>query len=266
MPKRAEREESPPDAGDSESKGATPRARKVQRHRGYRKMAAHSGYSATIPSAAAARDVTANILSVNEVIRACKWAPRLPKSVSYGSDTNEYADRLQLAMEESLPPKSAEVIRGSVEVFARQAMNDAVQRAFDAGTARVSVNNMMAALRPVAPSLRYTFMTPMGLIRHAQTTLIGSEDAQSPALAVSATDEATIKTEVSAIRAQVALSNKKKGEADERKAKRKARREELQKQREKANVERCAARKLDGGSCSAGGVWRVHPNPNKKYR
>ena len=112
-------------------------------------------------------------------------------------------------------------------------MNDAVQRAFDAGTARVSVNNMMAALRPVAPSLRYTFMAPMGLIRHAQTTLIGSEDAQSPALAVSATDEATIKMEVSAIRAQVAMSNKKKGEADERKAKRKARREELQKQREK---------------------------------
>ena len=234
MPKRAEREESPPDAGESESKGTTPRARKVQRHRGYRKVATHSGYSATIPSTAAARDVTANILSVNEVIRACKWAPRLPKSVSYGSDTSEYADRLQLAMEESLPPKSAEVIRGSVEVFARQAMNDAVQRAFDAGTARVSVNNMMAALRPVAPSLRYTFMAPMGLIRHAQTTLIGSEDAQSPALAASPTDEAAIKTEASTIRAQVALSNKKKGEAEERKAKRKARREELKKQREAA--------------------------------
>ena len=91
---------------------------------------------------------------------------------------------------------------------------------------------MMSALRPVAPSLRYTFMAPMGLIRHAQTTLVGSDDAQSPALAASAKDEAAIKTEVSAIRAQVALATKRKGEAEARKAKRKERREELRKKRE----------------------------------
>tara|TARA_B100000902_G_scaffold312975_1_gene303291 strand:- start:40 stop:777 length:738 start_codon:yes stop_codon:yes gene_type:complete len=233
MPKRTERDESPPDAEDeTASKGPTLRGRKVAKHRGYRHIATRSGYSATIPSADAARDVTANILSVNEVIRACKWAPRLPKTTSYGSNIDEYADRLQLAMEESLPPGSASEIRASVEVFARRAMNDAVQRAFDAGVSRVSTNLMMSALRPVAPSLRYTFMAPMGLVRHAQTTLIGPEDAQSPALAASPTDEATLKTEASTIRAQVALSNKKKGEAEERKVKRKARREELQKQRE----------------------------------
>lgn len=232
MPKRTERDESPPDAEDETSKGTTPRGRKVAKHRGYRHIATRSGYSATIPSADASRDVTSNIVSVNEVIRACKWAPRLPKSVSYGSNVGEYTDRLQLATEESLPPKSAEVIRASVEVFARRAMNDAVQRVFDAGASRVSVNVMMSALRPVAPSLRYTFMAPMGLIRHAQTTLIGSDDAQSPALAASAKDEAAIKTEVSAIRAQVALATKRKGEAEARKAKRKERREELRKKRE----------------------------------
>lgn len=230
MPKRTEREEETTDT----VKKTTLRGRKVAKHRGYRHIATRGGFSAVVPSADAARDVTANVLSVNEVIRACKWAPRLPKSISYGSNVDEYADRLQLAMEESLPPKSAEVIRASVEVFARRAMNDAVQRAFDAGASRVSTSAMMAALRPAAPSLRYTFMAPLGLVRHAQTTLIGSEETQSPALAASPTDEAAIKTETSAIRSQVALANKKRGEAEERKAQRKARREELRQQREAA--------------------------------
>ena len=206
MPKRTEREEEPTDT----VKKTTLRGRKVAKHRGYRHIATRGGFSAVVPSADAARDVTANVLSVNEVIRACKWAPRLPKSISYGSNVDEYADRLQLAMEESLPPKSAEVIRASVEVFARRAMNDAVQRAFDAGASRVSTSAMMAALRPAAPSLRYTFMAPLGLVRHADD-LIGSEETQSPALAASPADEAAIKTETSAIRSQVALANKKRG-------------------------------------------------------
>lgn len=236
MPKRTDRDESPPDAEDEPetSKGPTLRGRKVARHKGYRHIATRSGYSATIPSADASRDVTTNILSINETIRACKWAPRIPNSTSYGSNIDEYADRLQLAMEESLPPLSAAVVRASAEVFARRAMNDAVQRAFDAGVSRVSASVMMSALRPVAPSLRYTFMAPMGLIRHAQTTLIGPEDAQSPALAASPTDESGIKAEATTTRAQMTLSNKKKKEVAERKAKRKERREELQKQRDEA--------------------------------
>ena len=195
------------------------RSRAVARRKGYRSLATRGGFSPNLASADASRDVTSNIISVNEAIRACKWAPSLANAVTYGATLDEYKERVALATE-SLPKGPASVYRASIEVFARKVMNDAVQRAFDGQAKRVSANTMMAVLRPVAPSLRFSFVAPQGLVRHAQTTIIGTEERKAPALGVHPMDEAQMKAEQAMLPKQIEHDKLIKKKIAERKAKR----------------------------------------------
>jgi len=196
------------------------RRRAVARRKGYRFLAHRAGYSAQVPSANAARDVTANLISLPETVRMCRWKPRMPNAVTYGGNMAEYKARMKLATE-SLPPKPAAVVRASIEVFARRAMNEAVQRAFDAGKTRVSATIMASVLRPVAPALDFSYMAPMGLIRHAQTTIIGSEDKRGPALGALGNDEMQMKAESAILPKQIDYDKQETKRAADKKAARK---------------------------------------------
>ena len=196
------------------------RRRAVARRKGYRFLAHRAGYSAQVPSANAARDVTANLISLPETVRMCRWKPRMPNAVTYGGNMTEYKARMKLATE-SLPPKPAAVVRASIEVFARRAMNEAVQRAFDAGKTRVSATIMASVLRPVAPALDFSYMAPMGLIRHAQTTIIGSEDKKGPALGALGNDELQMKAESAILPKQIDYDKQETKKATDKKVARK---------------------------------------------
>jgi hypothetical protein len=196
------------------------RRRAVARRKGYRHLAHRAGYSAQVPSANAARDVTSNLVSLPETVRMCRWKPRIPNAVTYGGNMTEYKARMKLSTE-SLPPKPAAVARASIEVFARRAMNEAVQRAFDAGKTRVSATIMASVLRPVAPALDFSYMAPMGLIRHAQTTIIGSEDKKGPALGALGNDELQMKAESATLPKQIDYDKQETKKATDKKAARK---------------------------------------------
>lgn len=238
--KRAEEEEPAPDPepeeeeepGSDEEEDAGPgdesrvaarqkRRRAVARRKGYRILASKGGYDAAVPSADASRDVSANITTLNECIRACKWSPMVPNAVSYGSTLSEFRERTKLSVE-PLPKGPAAVFRASSEVFARKIMNEAVQRTFDAGKTRVSANTMVSVLRPLQPVLRMNFLAPQGLVRHAQTTLIGSEDKKAPALGVMPMDEVQMKAEAAILPKQVELVKAVLAAEKDRKKKRSA--------------------------------------------
>lgn len=210
------------------------RRRAVARRKGYRFLAHRAGYSAQVPSANAARDVTANLISLPETVRMCRWKPRVPNAATYGGNMTEYKARMKLATE-SLPPKPAAVVRASIEVFARRAMNEAVQRAFDAGKTRVSATIMASVLRPVAPALDFSYMAPMGLIRHAQTTIIGSEDKKGPALGALGNDEVQMKAESAILPKQIDYDKQETKKAADKKAARKKAKDK--KENEAASVE-----------------------------
>lgn len=202
-----EEEEEEEEAGQNDEVRAAARQKRrraVARRKGYRTLASKGGYDAGVASADASRDVSANITTLNECIRACKWAPALPNAVSYGSTMTEFRERTKLSVE-PLPKGPAAVFRASSEVFARKIMNEAVQRTFDAGKTRVSASTMMSVLRPLQPALRMSFLAPQGLVRHAQTTLIGSEEKKAPALGVMPTDEVQMKAEAAILPKQIEL-------------------------------------------------------------
>ena len=169
------------------------RRRTVARRKGYRQLATKGGYSTAVASGDASRDVVQNILSVKEVTRACKWAPALPDKAAYAT-YEEYAERLQL-QNEPLAPAPAAVYRASGEVFLRKIFDESVQRTFDAGKTRVSVNTVMSVLRPLQPVLKFSFAAPTGLVRHAQASIVGAEGKQMPAMGMLLSDEAEIQKE-----------------------------------------------------------------------
>lgn len=234
-PPRANDPDEPEEAEDDPEKKekARKRRRAVARRKGYRHLANRAGYSATLPSGDASRDVTSNLLSISETARACRWTPRLPNATAFGN-LDEYKDRLQLSTE-PLPPGPVTVVRANAEVFARKAMNEAVQRTFDAGKTRVSANTMMSVLRPLQPLLRYSFVAPMGLVRHAQTTVIGPSDnpgKQAPALGHGANDEAQMKAESSILPKQQEFAKVSAKKVVDRKAKMKKSRKEAKDKRD----------------------------------
>jgi len=177
--------------------GARKRRRAVARRKGYRFLATKSGYSMSVASADPSRDVAQNVLSVKEATRACKWAPALPDKVAYAT-VEEYNERLKL-QSEPLPQGPAAVFRASGEVFLRKVFNESVQRAFDDGKTRVSVNHVMGVLRPLQRVLKFSFVAPTGLVRHAQMTTVGPEGKEAVALGSLDTDEAQISKELKVI-------------------------------------------------------------------
>jgi hypothetical protein len=121
-----------------------------------------------------------------------------------------------------------------------------VQRTFDAGKTRVSANTMMSVLRPLQPLLRYSFVAPMGLVRHAQTTIIGPADnpgKQAPALGHGANDEAQMKAESVLLPKQQELAKTSDKAVAARKAKVKKARKEAKDKRHAEAAEAAKAGK-----------------------
>lgn len=148
-------------------KEAITRRKTKARRRGYRYLAATGGFSAAYSSPDASRDVAANIFSLNEVVRACKWMPGSAEKVSF-ADINEFEERARIA-QEPLPKGAAEVFRASMEVFSRKVMLGAVKIAFAEKKHRITPNIMARVTEEIQGGCRYSFEAPLGVIRFAQS-------------------------------------------------------------------------------------------------
>merc|ERR1740130_2062078 len=74
----------------------------LARIRGYRTVATKGGFTPEYDSGCSHLDVATPVLSDAEVIRACKWAPKIADKAAYDV-LNEFDERLGLTLE-SLPP------------------------------------------------------------------------------------------------------------------------------------------------------------------
>tara|TARA_B100000963_G_scaffold62118_1_gene50210 strand:- start:1006 stop:1965 length:960 start_codon:yes stop_codon:yes gene_type:complete len=148
------------------------------RRRGYRTVANKGGYSALYDSGYSHLDVATAILSEGEVIRACKWAPKMTEKAAYDNLT-EFEERTQLSLT-SLPPSAARVIRAHGETFLRRLVNGAFQRASDQQKTGIRIAQVVAETRPLQRVLKYSFVAPKGLIRYSQDTAEGWQLKHSP--------------------------------------------------------------------------------------
>ncbi len=137
------------------------------RRRGYRHVAEMAGFSARYASGASHLDVSTPVLSENETIRACQFAPKLADKPAYAS-LEEFEERTDLSLE-SLPKSAAKVIRMSGDAYLRRLAVGAMQRASDQQKTRVSVNMVQSETRPLQRAQKYSFVAPHGLVRFAQT-------------------------------------------------------------------------------------------------
>ena len=141
------------------------------KRRGYRHVAGKGGFQSEYSSTDASRDIAANITTVKEVTRACKWAPSIEDKPAFAS-VAEFEERRMIA-NEPLTTNAAKVFQASIEVFARKLMYSAVKTTFDKGANRVTPIQMIEHTLPLQRRLKYTFAAPHGLIRYAQTELEG---------------------------------------------------------------------------------------------
>lgn len=199
-------------------KAATTRRRKKSKQRGYRSIAKKAGCASKYVATRASRNATASILSVSEVIRAAKWTPGMPNRAVF-EDLGEFRERSRIAAE-PFPRSAAAAAVPSVEVFARELMNRAVELMLDQKKTRVTSQIMHTACRPLQRAMRYPFAIPHGLVRHAQSA---KATPDGPAIGLNAEDEAQMENE----RAHVFKSQKRclaelQKEQDARKASRKS--------------------------------------------
>jgi len=180
-------EEDRPDAAAEEEVDGEPDAgaKMLARRRGYRAVAKKGGFSAAFDSGFSHLDVAVPILSEAEVIRACKWAPKLADKSAY-DNIEEFEERSRLQFE-SLPPSAARVIRAHSEAYLRRLVVGVMQRASDAQKPRVTMMQVAAELRPLQRIQKYTFVAPTGLVRYSQneapierlSTSVQDEDDQT---------------------------------------------------------------------------------------
>ena len=150
------------DTGDNEPDAE---AKKRAKYRGYRQLAKKAGYSPAYDSGFSHLDCSTCVLSEAEVIRACKWAPRITDEAAY-SGIEEFEERTNLGFK-SLPPGAAKVFRAHSESYLRKLVTNCVQRASDNQSMRVTIKEVMAELRPLQRVQKYTFVAPEGLLQYA---------------------------------------------------------------------------------------------------
>ncbi len=191
-------------------------ARTKAKRRGYRTVANKSGFSAQYDSGYAHLDVAKPVLSEGEVKRAAKWAPLMDHRAAYGNLT-EFEERTQLSLE-PLPPASVRVIRNFAEPFVRRLVTGAFQRASDQQRKGVKIADVVAETRPLQRVLKFSFVAPHGLIRHAQNDNNGGERLQR---SVDDTSEEVQSAEKELVKQQMAKRSelkKKKRQKDAQKA------------------------------------------------
>jgi|SaaInlV_125m_DNA_1040241.scaffolds.fasta_scaffold17384_1 hypothetical protein len=141
-------------------------ARGKARRKGYRFVAKKAGYTASYDSGCAHLDVALPVLSEAEVIRACKWAPKMANQAAY-DNINEFEERSQLSLE-SLPPSAARVIRMHGEAYLRRLTVGAFQRASDQQRTGIKMAQVYAETRPLQRVQKYSFVAPKGMVRFSQ--------------------------------------------------------------------------------------------------
>lgn len=140
-------------------------AKKRAKYRGYRQVAKKAGFSPAYDSGFSHLDCATPVLSEAEVIRACKWAPRVTDQAAYNG-IEEFEERTNLGFK-SLPPGAAKVFRAHSEAYLRKLVTNCVQRASDNQSTRVTIKEVMAELRPLQRVQKYTFVAPEGLLQYA---------------------------------------------------------------------------------------------------
>ena len=198
-------------------KNRASRRRSVAKRKGYRLRAVKAGYG-NHSAAGAARNVSANVLSVAETIRAAKWAPKMVASPAY-ADIEEFRERTKLSTE-PLPPGAAAVIRAGAEGFLRKVIDEAVLRSFEAGRPRVTAATLHSVLRPYASVLRFNFALPQGLVRFAQTQTINARGSSATAIGFFEDDADAVRAEAKLLPKQEAIAKEYEGIVEARKAKR----------------------------------------------
>ena len=208
-----------------EKKDRDTRQKLKSRRSGYRRVSKKSGFTSDYASSAPHLDVAMPVVSTNETIRACKWAPRVADAPAYGG-INEFEERTKLS-HQALPPSAANVIRAHGEVYLRRLITGAVQRMSDANKKAVSIKEMTAETRPLERVQKYSFVAPEGLVHFAQ------KDAPKERILTPAEDEVAYKSAEHAalLKKQDEVAKHEQAEADKKKAKRKASREEAKERR-----------------------------------
>ncbi len=207
-----------------EEREANRKARRklMAKKRGYRRQSAKAGYAFKRAAGfGASRDVAANIISIPETIRACKWAPEMPGKPAFGT-LAEFEERGSLR-KEALPPGPAAVYRAALEVVIRRVVDEATLRSVEMGKPRVTTATLHSVLRPFRSVLRFSFADPQGLLRHAQNVVIrSSRKGNVNALAFGENDEAACREEVAMLPKQEALASEVSAEIEKRRAARAA--------------------------------------------
>ncbi len=161
----------PHQEGGTEEQEPDAAAKKRAKERGYRQVAKKAGYSAAYDSGFSHQDVATPVLSEAEVVRACKWAPRTADEAAY-SGIEEFEERYDLQFH-SLPPSSARVFRAHSEPFLRNLVTNAMQRASDNQSMRLTIKEVAAELRPLQRVMKYSFVAPEGLLQYAMSKETG---------------------------------------------------------------------------------------------
>jgi hypothetical protein len=223
------------DEGSSSGKKLSPEEREANRRarrrlmakkRGYRRQSSKAGYAFKRAAGfGSSRDVAANIVSIPETIRACKWAPEMPGRPAFGT-LAEFRERSTLR-KEALPPGPAAVYRAALEVVLRRVVDEATMRSVEMGKPRVTTATLHSVLRPFRSVLRFSFANPQGLLRHAQNVVIrSSRKGNVNALAFGEDDEAACLEEAAMLPKQEAIANEVSAEIEKRRAARAAAKKE----------------------------------------
>tara|TARA_B110000858_G_C17808867_1_gene479685 strand:- start:4241 stop:5260 length:1020 start_codon:yes stop_codon:yes gene_type:complete len=141
------------------------------RRRGYREVAKRGGYSHNYASSNASLDVVVPIVSINETIRAAKWAPGIAEKATF-QDINEFKERLNLSLE-SLPKKAARVLQDHGERYLRKLTTDVMYSMSDHMKTRASAAMVATVTRPLQRIQKYSFVAPIGLVRYSQNEAKG---------------------------------------------------------------------------------------------
>lgn len=223
-----------PEQKEARKKKAQSRARLLAKLRGYRQLARISGSAIgkkarPIGSVSGHLDQLTNVMTLSEVERACKFLPNDPKQTAW-STYEEFEARANLSYE-PLPRGPKAVLRPVLQGMVIHALYESTMRTMEQNKGRINASTMNSVLRSLVPALRFQFSAPLGLIRHAQTTILGQrvnngngkmviKEGATPALTIGTNDEKQVVEDAKLLPLQTALIKKLAAKEAARKASR----------------------------------------------
>ena len=197
---------------DKDERLKSARRNAKSKRRGFRTIAKRSGYSADMRRAGhdGAFDVAVPITTLSEAIRACKWAPKQADKAAFEGLT-EFDERVQLSLE-SLPKSGARVFHKHGEQYLRRLASQTVQLAIDQLKPRATASMVASITRPLRRTQKYSFVSPLGVLRHAQGGAKGMRlDYADGEQAVLDKEKALLKMQVALAKGLVEKAKAEKG-------------------------------------------------------